>query len=82
MELVKKLQGQFCLSRKARLESAQSAAGKAQDRGRLNPPSRTSLVTFITLVTSQELKDGLALPAVITLLQCAVKTHRIVLRCI
>lgn len=78
MELVKKLQGQFCLSRKARLELAQSATGKAQDRGRLNPP-RTSLATFIILVTSQELKDGPALPAVITLLQSAAKTHRSIL---
>lgn len=37
MELVKKLQGQFCLLRKARLESAQSATGKPQDRERLSP---------------------------------------------
>lgn len=37
MEPVKKLQGQFCLRRKARQKSAQSATGKAQDRGRLNP---------------------------------------------
>lgn len=79
MELVKTLQGQFCLSRKAQLESAQSAAGKAQDRGRLNPP-RTSLATFITLVTSQELKDGPALPAAIALLQSAAQTPRSVLR--
>lgn len=79
MELVKNLRGQCCFSRRAQLESAQSATGKAQDRGRLNPPPRTSLATFIILVMSQELKDGSALPAVITLLQFAVKTYRSIL---
>lgn len=38
MELVKKRRGQFCFSRKAQLESAQSGTGKAQDRERLTPP--------------------------------------------
>lgn len=38
MELVKNLRGQCCFSRRAQLESAQSGTGKAQDRGRLNPP--------------------------------------------
>lgn len=75
MELVKNLRGQCCFSPRAQLESAQSGTGKAQDRGRL-PPPRTSLATFIILVVSQELKDGSALPAVITQLQFAVKTYR------
>lgn len=48
MELVNKLQGQFCLSRKARLESAQSATGKAQDRGRLNPPQNITGDSYYT----------------------------------
>lgn len=83
MELVKNLLGQCCFSRRAQLESAQSGTGKAQDRGRLTPPHplRTSLATFIILVMSQELKDGSALPAVITLLQFAVKTYRSILCC-